>query len=233
MFGKNHLDDEFLHDVVDACKNWFTEEGCFGTTSQITGGGAIAAAEDMFSVRHNGRPALLTPSATYGMYSVLKALGIHEGSRVCCPVLDWPATYAAVKELGAQPILVPVDKETLTIDPEALKAIELEKVSAVIVSHIHGVVGDVEKIRKVVGTDMPIIEDCAQSLFSMLDGKCAGTFGDAAVFSFGPNKTIDIGEGGMVLTKDFELYEKVLRETAHAERQQISGVGSEINFANF
>lgn len=226
-------DSEFLSAVLSACRDWAASGEGFGPTSAITGDGAVGVAEKMFSEAHGSRPAILVPSATYGLYGLLKAFGVKDGTKVCCPCYDWPAAYAAIKAAGGTPVLVSVDPETLTLDPAALKDIDMSEVSAVIVTHIHGTAADVSAIRSAVPPGIPIIEDCSQAVFSSIDGKLCGTLGDAAVFSFGPSKALYAGEGGMVLLRDWDLYEKTLCETAHPVRQRVGGVCGEVKADGF
>jgi dTDP-4-amino-4,6-dideoxygalactose transaminase len=166
------------------------------------------------------------------MRLALAALGVKAGSDVLTPALDWPANLAAIKSLGAQAVLVPVDADTLTINPAAVRARITPGAKALIATHLHGVPADVPALRAACGPNLAIVEDCAQSLGSALDNQTVGLLGDAAVFSFGPRKQIDAGEGGMVLTRDWELQTEVLRLGAHPARQLIGGE-TNVEFAGF
>jgi dTDP-4-amino-4,6-dideoxygalactose transaminase len=159
-------------------------------------------------------------------------VGVGPGDSVVIPRYDWPSSLAALKSIGAVPVLADPNEATLTVDPCAIKSMDMRKVKAVVVCHIHGTVADVPAIREFV-RDIPIIEDCAQAPGSVLDDKTAGTFGDISVFSFGPGKSIYAGEGGMAVARDWDLYEKLLRETAHPVRQSIGGAGDNIRIDNF
>jgi len=231
--NENHSDHELISDIFEACQAWIDVGGGFGATSSITGDGAVEAAEKRFSALHSNRPALLVPSATYGLYSALKAVSVRAGSLVCCPDYDWPSSLGAIRALGATPLLIPVFDQTLTIDPAALRKLDLSNISAIIATHIHGIPADIPAIREAIGQDIPIIEDCSQAFGSELDGQPVGALGDIAVFSFGPGKALYAGEGGMIVTRDWALYEKVIRETAHPIRQLIGGVGNDVKFTNF
>jgi dTDP-4-amino-4,6-dideoxygalactose transaminase len=117
------------------------------------------------------------------------------------------------------------------MDPHQLTPAVLEGAKALVVCHIHGTPADVPALKEAAG-DLPIIEDCSQATGSKLDGRFVGTFGDLAIHSFGPNKCLYAGEGGMILTRDWALYEKVLRETCHPIRQTIAGAGDTVDCAN-
>ncbi|PKM60702.1 MAG: hypothetical protein CVU99_06670 [Firmicutes bacterium HGW-Firmicutes-4] len=228
-----HPDTIFLNEVIEACNAWLECDVGLGATSQITGDGAIKAVETHFSELHENRPSLLVPSATYGIYSALKAVGVKGGDTVGCPSYDWPASYAAIKSIGAKPIILGVGSKTLTLSPESINKCDGLNVKAVIVTHVHGIPADVPAIRAVIGEDIAIIEDCSQALGSSLDGKPVGTMGDIAVFSFGPTKNLTAGEGGMVVCRDWELYEKMIREVCHPVRQIVGGAGDVVHYNNF
>lgn len=228
-----HPDLTFLNDVVSACNAWLEGDIRVGTTSQITGDGAIKAVETLFSDLHEGRPSLLVPSATYGIQGALKAVGVKGGDAVGCPCYDWPSSYAAIKSVGAKPIILAVEPKTLTLSPKNIAYCDEFNIVAVIATHIHGIPADIPAIRRVVGDDVPIIEDCSQALGSSLDGKPVGTMGDIAVFSFGPGKNVTAGEGGMVVCRDWELYEQLIREVCHPVRQIIGGAGDSVYYDNF
>ena len=219
-----HPDQNWINETVAVLEAWL-EFPTNSPTSQITGGGAIAVAESIFAGHHEARPCFMVPSATYGMRAALKALGVTAGSEVLIPGTDWPSTFAAVQSLGANAIPVPVEHTTLTIDPTEIARHRTRSTRAVVAGHLHGVIAGVPAIREALGDDLPIIEDAAQSLGSTLDGRPAGILGDAAVFSFGPEKAIDVGEAGMVVARDESVREAILHEIGHPARQLLGGVG--------
>ncbi|MDR2354589.1 MAG: aminotransferase class V-fold PLP-dependent enzyme [Clostridiales Family XIII bacterium] len=203
-------------------EEWLRSGDTTFATSQITGDGAVRAAERSFSALHENRPAILTPSATYAMRCALQAVGVGAGDEVIVPALDWPATRAAVLSLGALCGTARVPADSLSLDARTLERAISPRTKAIVVAHLHGVVADMPAIRSA-ARDIPVIEDCAQALGSAADGRLAGTLSDISVFSFGPGKTIDVGEGGMICTKDRDLYEKALRRCAHPAGQLIAG----------
>lgn len=228
-----HQSEDFLFNTIQACIEWCESGAGFGATSQITGAGAIEEAEMRFSALHSNRPALLTASATYGIRSALRASGVGVGDIVMMPKYDWPASYAAALSIGAVPRLMPVAPDTFTLDPNSISKNDLSETKAICATHIYGTPADIPAIREKAGDGIAIIEDCAQAIGSSLDGRLAGTLGsDYAVYSFGPGKQIDTGEGGMILSKDWDAYEKVLKETQHPVRQIRNGAG-DVDFCAF
>ena len=218
----DHPDREWLAGIAKGIDLWLGEK-VSTPTSQITGGGAIARGEQRLSALHDGRPAILMPSATYALWVALRVLGVRAGDEVLIPQYDWTSSLAVVCALGARPVVVPTDPTTLTIDPAAARALRTAKTRAVIATHIFGIPAGIPALQDAL-PGVPIVEDCAQAFQSTLDGRPVGSLGDAAVFSFGPGKRIDVGELGALLLRDDNLYERALLQSAHPVRQQISGI---------
>ena len=217
-----HPDRVWLDGVVRAIDAWL-DAPVTTPTSQLAGGGAIARGEERLSARHEGRPALLVPSATYALWVALRALGVRAGDEVLVPRHDWTSSLAVVLALGAVPVIVPADPATLTIDPEAAAARATARTRALIATHLLGVPADVPALRAALPR-VPIVEDCAQAFGSTLDGRPVGVFGDAAILSFGPGKRIDVGELGALVLRDGELRRRALQEAAHPVRQRMDGI---------
>lgn len=218
----DQVDRAWIEATVASLQAWLDIESAF-PTSELTGGGAVGHVERRLSEMHGGRATFLVPSATYGMRGVLAALGVRRGDEVLVPQLDWPATFAAVRSLGATAVPVPVTTDTLTIDPKAAAMLRTSRTRAVVACHPFAVPADVPALRRALPR-VPIVEDCAQAFGSTLDGALVGTLGDAAVFSFGPGKTLDVGEAGAVMVRERELFDNLLRQSAHPIRQKVSGI---------
>lgn len=223
--ASEHPDAGLIAQVLADLLEWLAED-VPDPTSQVTGGGAIRIAEQRLSQFHGGRRALLVPSASYGMRATLLAAGARAGTKVLIPGVDWGATLAAVRSIGAEPVPVPTDPATETLDPDAVRTLADGHTAAVVACHLHGVPADVPTIRTLIHPRIPIIEDCCQAMGSTLDGAPVGTLGDAAIFSFGPGKSIDAGEAAAVITGTPALHDRLLALTAHPVRQVLDGLGS-------
>jgi len=219
--GRRHPDRDWLASVQAALAWWADTEPDWPTSS-VLGSGAVAAAEAAFSERHGGRPALLLPSATYALRVALQAAGVTAGDQVICGAIDWPAGYAAIVSLGAVPVPVAADPLTLTLDPAAAAAARTRETRAVLACHLHGVCADVPALRRLL-PGVPVIEDAAQAFGSRLDGRLAGTMGDAAVLSLGPGKQIDAGEGGVLLCRGRARYQRAVAIACHPLRLLLAG----------
>jgi hypothetical protein len=219
----NNPDDTLLGRVTEAIRHWAATRTRSDPTSQITGGGAIAEVEAWASTMHSGRRAILMPSGTYAIRIALQVLGVKPGHEVLVPALDWPASRAAARSLGARARPVDVSPTELTIAPSAAAAARTAKTKAVVACHLHGVPADVPALRDAL-PGVPVVEDCAHALGATLDGTLVGTLGDVAIFSFGPGKQIDAGEAGLLLFADERDYRAAARAACHPVRQLLAGV---------
>ena len=167
-----------------------------------------------------------TTSGTSALFLALIANGIGSGDEVIVPDITFIATANAVTLAGAKPKLVDVDPETLNLSPDRLKDSINPKTKAVIPVHISGRPANMTAILEIAEKhNLKVIEDAAEALLSKLDGKCLGTFGNAGIISFSPNKTITTGQGGVVLTDD-ETMEIRLRELKDQGRP-VRGTGGD------
>lgn len=219
-----HPDHAWIARARDALARWEATAPT-APTSSVLGSGAIAAAEMAFSQMHDRRPALLLPSATYALRVALEVLGVSPGDEVLCPVIDWSAAFAAITSLGATPVTVAVDPQTLTIDPDAAAGARTPRTRALVACHLHGVCADIPALRTQL-PDIGICEDASQAFGALLDGHRAATLGDVAVLSLGPGKHIDAGEGGVLLCRSARLHKRAIETACHPLRNLLSGTTS-------
>jgi hypothetical protein len=209
--------------ALRSAMDWWAGTDPGSPTSSVLGGGAIAAAEAAFSERHDRRPALLLPSATYALRVALQVVGVTPGDEVICGAIDWPSGYAAILSLGAVPVPVAADPQTLTLAPTAAAAARTRRTRAVVACHLHGICADVPAIRRLL-PGVAVIEDAAQAFGCRLNGQLAGTMGDAAVLSLGPVKQIDAGEGGVLLCDGLAAHDRAVMVACHPLRQLLAGL---------
>lgn len=145
------------------------------------------------------------------LYLILKAAGIGTGDEVLLPANTFVATALAVSHVGATPVLVEPDEMTYTINPNLIEEKITEKTKAVIAVHLYGRCADMEAIQKIAHKyNLKVIEDAAQAHGAMYRGIKAGGLSDAAGFSFYPGKNLGaLGDGGIVVTNDRDLADKV------------------------
>ncbi len=165
-------------------------------------------------------------SGTSALYLSLMALGIGHGDEVIVPDVTFIATANAVTMTGARPILVDVCAETLTMDPSSFEKAITARTKAVAPVHVSGRGGTIFEILEVADRKgIPVVEDAAEALFSLCENKFLGTVGITGCFSFSPNKTITAGQGGMVVTSDPVVHNR-LRELKDQGRP-VRGTGGD------
>ncbi|MBI5723930.1 MAG: DegT/DnrJ/EryC1/StrS family aminotransferase [Planctomycetes bacterium] len=164
-----------------------------------------ALAKDKFGVRH----ALAVSNGTGALHSTMLAIGAGPGREVICPGMGFMATSMAVALAGATPVFCDVD-ESLQIDPSKIEALITPRTIAVIPTHHWGVVCDMDPVMAVARKHgIKVIEDCAQSPGATYRGRFVGTIGDIGCFSISSYKIIGGGEGGMVITNDDRLFDRI------------------------
>jgi len=154
--------------------------------------------------------AAATSSGTSALHLALVALGVGKGDEVIVPDLTFVATANSVAYTGAKVVLVDVDKETWTLDPDLLLKAITPRTRAIIGVHLYGHPFDVDRIMEIAHEHgVKVIEDAAEAHGSLYKGKRVGALTDIGCFSFYGNKVIMTGEGGMIVTNDEELDARV------------------------
>lgn len=160
--------------------------------------------------------AIATSSCTGAMHMGLAALGIGAGDEVILADTNWIATVAPIKHLGAEPVFVDVLPDTWCIDPSEVERHITPRTRAIIATHIYGNLCDMDALLDISRrTGIPVIEDAAEAIGSVWHGRRAGSMGIFGTFSFHGTKTLTTGEGGMFVTSDADLHEKVLTLSNH------------------
>lgn len=174
-------------------------------------------------------------SGTDALFLALSACNIGPGDEVITVSHTAVATVAAIDHTGATPVLVDISLNTYNIDPEKIQQAITSRTKAIIVVHLYGLPADMDRILAIAKkSGLFVIEDCAQAHGARYQGKRVGSFGDFGCFSFYPTKNLGaLGDGGMVVTKNPELAEKVLllREYGWKKRyiSEIPGYNSRLD----
>ena len=166
-----------------------------------------------FNVSH----AKLVNSWTNGAVATLLAMDIGPGDEVIVPAMTFIATANVVELVGAKPVFVDCDPETLLITPELIKAAISLKTKAVIPVHMYGQMCDVKAIKDVLPANqkIAIIEDCAHTFEAKFNNERPGKYSDVAIFSFYATKNVTCGEGGAIITNNQDLYQRILQSILH------------------
>lgn len=172
-------------------------------------GDQLATFEDGFAELCGTEHAVGVSSGTAAILLALKSADIEPGEEVFVPAHTFFATVSPVLEIGATPVLVDIDPEYYTLDPDALeRAVErATDPAAVIPVHLYGQPADMERIQSIAAENgMVIVEDACQSHAASYSGERTGSLGDVGCFSFYPSKNMTVGgDGGMLVTDDDKI----------------------------
>lgn len=146
-------------------------------------------------------------SARAAVIVAIQALGIRPGSTIGVPLYCCPVVFKAIKAADCVPRFLDIDPETFCLSPEDLRA-KSSGIDAVIAVHMFGNLCDMPKILDIMN-GKPVIEDCAQSIGSKLDGRPCGSFGDISFFSFRSGKYLSVGEGGALYSGKTDLRARI------------------------
>ena len=167
--------------------------------------------EQKFTNFIGGGYGVAVTNGTAALELALTSLGIGKGDEVIVPNFTFGASINAVINIGAKPVVADIDEKTWTISIKEINSKMSRKTKAILAVHIYGLVCDLKNISKIAKKNkIFLVEDCAEALGSKFNKKYIGNYGDCSTFSFYPNKTITTGEGGMIVFKKKNVYEKSL-----------------------
>ena len=153
---------------------------------------------------------LCVSNGTVAIQLALEALDIGAYDEVICPGMTWQATAAACIDVNAIPVLVDIEPDTYCLDLDKVEAAITKKTKAIIVVHLYGCMADMARLMKLCKKhNLYLVEDCAHQHGSFWKGKGVGSFGDMGCFSFQESKVLSCGEGGFVMCKTKEHFERL------------------------
>ncbi len=159
----------------------------------------------------NVKSAVALASGTDALHLCLNALGIKSGDEVITTPFTFIASAEAITYVGAKPVFVDIDGDTLNIDAAKIEEKITPRTRAIVVVHLFGQPADMKEIMNIAKRfNLRVIEDCAQAFGAKYNGIQVGSMGDTGCFSFYPSKNLGAyGDGGMMITDNPEIYEKV------------------------
>ncbi|MCK9175183.1 MAG: DegT/DnrJ/EryC1/StrS family aminotransferase [Desulforhopalus sp.] len=185
--------------------------------------------EEKFAAYTSTTHAQAVTSGSAALKVALIALGIGPGDEVITQGFTFVATWEAILEIGATPVFAEID-DTLNLDPDDIENKITDKTKCIIPVHMMGAPARIEKIVAIGEKyDIPILEDTAQATGARLNGRHLGSFGACGTFSFDSVKTLTTGEGGMIITRNADLWRKMseYHDHGHDHAENPGGRGAD------
>lgn len=193
----NGNEKKYLNECIDT--GWVSANGRF-----------IKEFEEKFAEYCGCKYGISCCNGTVTLHTILLALGIGPGDEVIMPSLTYIATANAVRYCGATPVFVDSEINTFNMDPGKLEAKITEHTKVIMPVHLYGLPADMDSINEIAGKHgIVVVEDAAEAHGAEYNGRRVGSIGEVGSFSFFGNKIITCGEGGMIVTNDKKLYEKM------------------------
>jgi dTDP-4-amino-4,6-dideoxygalactose transaminase len=199
VFGAPVIGEAEIASVVDCLRsNW------------IGLGARVEQFEQEFARYKNAPYTAAVSSGTAAIHLALVALGIGPGDEVIAPAMTFCSTIHSIVHTCAQPVLVDCTRDTFNLDPALIEQKITPRTKAILVVHMCGRCCEMDSILQIARRHhLRVIEDCAHAIEATDRGRAAGLMGDAGCFSFYPTKNVATCDGGMVITRDAKLHERV------------------------
>jgi dTDP-4-amino-4,6-dideoxygalactose transaminase len=191
-----------IYEVIDTLKSGW-----------ISVGPKVRQFEADMAAYHGVRHAISVTSCTVGQFLMCRLLGLGEGDYAIVPTITWPSTASTVEQVGATPLFVDVDPNTLNTTPELVEPLlkrygsRVKMISPVHVSGLPVDIDGFDALGEKYG--VPVVYDAAHAVFSQYKNRRVGVYGKASLFSFYATKNITAGDGGVITTNDDELAENL------------------------
>jgi dTDP-4-amino-4,6-dideoxygalactose transaminase len=202
VFGSPRIEEEEIAEVVDSLRSGW-----------LSTGPKVGRFEEMFRQYVGARHAIALNSCTAGLHLLLLAAGVGAGDEVITTPVTFAATANVMVHVGARPVFVDVDADTMNLDPlEVKRALEVrgDRVKAIMVVHLAGRPCSMQPIWELArDRKLLLLEDAAHATEAWYKGRKVGRLGDGAAFSFYVTKNLVTGEGGMVTTDRDDWAERI------------------------
>ena len=197
--AKPHISGKAIEKVVEVLKSGNLVQGKY-----------VEEFENALCDYLNVKNAIVVSSGTAALHLALLALEIKEGDEVIVPAFTFPATANVVEVVGAKPVFVDINLSDFCIDTSKIEEAITKRTKAIMPVHEFGQAAKMDEIVKIANHyNLKIAEDAACALGAEFENQKVGTFGELGCFSFHPRKAITTGEGGVVVTSDDELAQKI------------------------
>jgi len=214
----NNIDDAEKKAVANVLEKGILSQYLGSWHKDFYGGHEVLSLEKEWAKYFNVKYAIAVNSATSGLYCAMGATGIEPGEEVIVSPYTMTASAVAPLVYNAIPIFADIEEDYFCLDPNDIEKKITKKTKAIIVVDIFGQPYNADKINAIAKKhNFIVIEDAAQAPGAKYKGKYAGTLGDIGVFSLNYHKHIHCGEGGIIVTNNKQLAEKMQLIRNHAE----------------
>lgn len=204
-YGRQTIDEEDIQAVVDVLKSDY-----------LTTGPKIAEFEQMVCKYTHTKYAVAIANGTAALHAACFAAGIGPGDEVITTPITFAASANCVLYCGGKPVFADIDPRTYNIDPADIERKITPNTKAIIAVHLAGQPCDMDAIHEIAKKHhLIVIEDGAHALGAEYKGQKVGGLSDMTTFSFHPVKPITAGEGGMIMTNDENLYQRLMLFRSH------------------
>ncbi len=182
-----------------------------GKTTIGDGSKVVAKFEKAFKELTGSEYALAMNSGTATLHSAFFAVGVGPGDEVLAPAYTWHASATPALQCNATPVFCDIDPKTLTVDPDDIERRINKRTKAICVVHVWGNPAQMDRICDIARRHkLAVVEDCSHAHGAVYKGKAVGTWGDVGCFSLNNKKAVDAGEGGIAVTDDGRLFDRML-----------------------
>lgn len=200
----------------------------------VSGGKYIDLLEKEVEKLYKNHKALCVSNGTAALQLAFQTINIKPGDDIVVPSFSFQAAGNIAQQLGANPVFCDIDPLTWNVTAQALEKKITPKTKALVIVHNYGVACEINQIRELCDNHrLYLIEDCAEAWFSKYNGQYVGSLSDIATFSMHATKTISSGEGGVVLFREKEKFEKAKLIRSHGLDRSISAYNHKIPGNNF
>jgi perosamine synthetase len=206
LYTKPSITELEVEYATDAARNGWGEQ-CYAYIERF---------EKLFAEHIQTPYAIATSSCTGAMHMGLTALGIGPGDEVILADTNWVATAAPITYVGATPVFVDILADSWCLDPDQVERAITPRTRAIVATHLYGNLCEIDRLLDIGRRyGVAVIEDAAEAIGSRWRDKPAGSQGIFGTFSFHGTKTVTTGEGGMFVTHDRALYDRVMTLNNH------------------
>lgn len=181
------------------------DKGLWGQYDSELGEALAQKLQTMFGVQHS----MACSSGTIAVELALRGVGVKAGDEVLIAAYDFPGNFRAIEAIGARPVLVDLLPNNWLMDFSKLELAVNDSTQAIVASHLHGHIADMNELRAIATRrNLSIVEDACQVPGAIFQGRPSGSFGDVSALSFGGSKLLSAGRGGAILSNDSAIIQR-------------------------